>query len=121
MFNFFRPAGAGVQRISPADAVARANKGELTIVDVREVAEVRATGKAKGAIHIPMVLVSTKADPKHPEHDKRLSPEKPVALYCASGARSGAAAGLLARLGYAEVYNLGGLNDWRAGGGAIER
>ena len=42
-----------------------------------------------------------------------------MALYCASGARSGMAAGQMLQMGYREVYNLGGIAHWRAGGGAV--
>ena len=91
------------------------------MIDVRDIGEIRATGKARGALHIPMMMLRTKADPGHPEHDRKLSPEKPVALYCAAGARSQMAGQLMLRLGYTEVYNIGGLGDWRAAGGAVAR
>jgi rhodanese-related sulfurtransferase len=119
MFGFFKSSGPSVGRIAPSDAVERARKGELVVIDVRDVGELRASGKAKEAIHIPMMLIRTKADPSSDEHDKRLATDKPVALYCASGARSQAAAKMMLQMGYAEVYNLGGLGDWRAGGGLV--
>ena len=121
MFGFMRPKGGQSGRISPADAVARHDRGEMVVVDVRDIAEVRATGTASGGLHIPLMMLQSKADPRHPEHDKALSTDRPVALFCASGARSGMAADLLRRMGYAEVYNLGGFFDWQAGGGKIHR
>ncbi len=119
MFGLFKSSGPRVERIAPADAVARAQKGELLVIDVRDINELRASGKAKGALHIPMMLLRTKADPKSDEHDKRLALDKPIALYCASGARSQAAGNLMLQMGYTEVYNIGGLGDWRAGGGLV--
>ena len=101
------------------DAMVRA--GEVVVIDVREVAEVRASGKAKGALVIPSGLVGIKCDPSAPDCPKGLSPDTPVALYCASGARSGMAAATLQKLGYKTVYNLGGFADWKAGGGAVEK
>lgn len=102
-----------------AEIAERVAREEMILVDVRELAEVRASGKAKGALHIPLSLMGLRADPSHP--DCQLAWDKPVALYCASGGRSGMAAQTLSRLGYAEVHNIGGFGDWVAGGGQVER
>jgi len=119
MFSFLKPSGPRVEAIAPADAVAQVAKGAMILIDVREAAELRASGKAKGAVNVPLVVMAHKADPRHPEHLKTLSPDRPVVLYCASGARSQMAGQMLLRLGYSRVYNLGSLSDWRAGGGAV--
>ncbi|OOY26731.1 MAG: sulfurtransferase [Rhodobacteraceae bacterium] len=123
MLNFLRPSAHGgrVERINPKDAVAKAKAGELTVIDVREGMEVKSSGKAKGALHIPLATIRMKADPSSPEKDPKLDTAKPVALYCASGARSAGAAQMLAQMGYEHVYNIGGLYDWHAAGGEIER
>ncbi|MEZ5797155.1 MAG: rhodanese-like domain-containing protein [Paracoccaceae bacterium] len=118
MFNFLRSAPA-----APAPTVAeiaeRVARGEMALVDVRETAEVRASGKAKGALNIPLGILALKADPAAP--DCLLKAGQPVALYCASGGRSGMAAQMLSRMGYATVWNIGGLGDWHAGGGQVEK
>ena len=104
-----------------ADAIARVAAGEMILIDVRDHAEVAQTGKARGALHIPLMRLPMMADPRHPDFDQRLAGDKPIALYCASGARSGMAANILRKLGHAEAHNLGGLQHWAAAGGAIER
>ncbi len=38
--------------------------------------------------------------------------DTPVFLYCYSGSRSGRAAGLLRRMGYTNVQNIGGIAAW---------
>ena len=38
--------------------------------------------------------------------------DTPVFLYCHSGSRSGRAAGLLRRMGYTNVQNIGGIAAW---------
>ena len=119
MFSFLNPSRTA--RIAPAEAIARHARGEITLIDVRDITELRATGRAKGAIHLPLMLLPQKADPRHPEHDRALSTDRPVVVYCASGARSARAAEILTSLGYREVYNLGGRGDWAAAGGAISR
>lgn len=124
MFNFLRPSGNGhgkVERIDPREAVAKVAKGEIVLIDVRDGMELRASGKAKGALHVPLMALKTKCDPSSPECLKELSVDKPVALYCASGARSQGAAQMLAAMGYQHVFNLGGLYDWHAAGGQVVR
>ncbi|WP_102224639.1 rhodanese-like domain-containing protein [Acidimangrovimonas sediminis] len=125
MLSFLRPSGPRVERISGKDAVAQAAQGGMLLIDVRDAGELRATGKAKGALHIPMSVLALKADPKAPDTDPTLKAAfeagTPVALYCASGGRSQMGGKTLVKLGYAKVYNIGGLADWRDGGGALER
>ncbi|MEX1661720.1 rhodanese-like domain-containing protein [Thioclava sp. 15-R06ZXC-3] len=124
MFNFLRPSGAKgghVEKIDPKSAVAKAKAGELVVIDVREGMEVKSSGKAKGALHIPLATLKMKCDPSSPEKLPELDLSKPVALYCASGARSAGAAQMLAQMGYETVYNIGGLYDWHAAGGEVVR
>lgn len=119
MFNFLRPA-ASTPKMTAAEAVTKIKTGEVTVIDVREAAELAASGKAKGALHIPLSLVPLKADPKAPDRAKGLDLGKPVAVYCASGMRSGSAVQALKRLGY-DAHNIGTIRDWAAAGGAISR
>jgi rhodanese-related sulfurtransferase len=118
MFNIF--GGSAAKHLTAADAVAMAAKGEITLLDVREAGEVAASGTAKGAVHIPLSMVPLKANPKGPDHDKRLNPAKPVAVFCAVGGRAGQAAQVLSQLGYS-VHNIGGFGDWVSAGGAVQR
>ncbi len=112
-----RPAAASA--LSPAEAVRKAAAGEILLIDVRDAAEVRATGRAQGAVHAPLFRLADLADPRHPDHLAALVPARPVAVYCASGGRSAIAADLLRRLGYTTVYNLGGFAGWCAAGGPV--
>lgn len=103
MFNFLRPA----QKAAPlADVLTQAAAGEVVLLDVRELAELRASGTAEGALHIPLALLPMKADPKAPDFDARLSGKR-IGVFCASGGRSGMAQQVLQKLGY-EAANLGG-------------
>lgn len=120
MFNFMR-GGAAANRLSPADIVAKAKAGEITLVDVRDANELRQTGKAKDAVHIPLSVIQMQVDPRSPDFRKELSTDKPVAIYCASGARSSMAVQVMQAAGFREVHNLGGLGHWYQAGGEIER
>lgn len=115
MLNFLRSAPSSKPDFAHIQAEVAA--GRMLLVDVREVAEAKASGVAKGAKLIPLSLLPLKCDPRQPGCE--LPQGLPVAVYCASGGRSGMAADVLTRLGYGPVVNLGGLRDWAAGGGAV--
>lgn len=115
MFSAFRNPPAA--RLTVAEVTDQVAQGKMLLLDVREVAEAKASGVAQGARLIPLSLLPLKCDPRQPGCE--LPQGLPVAVYCASGGRSGMAADALARLGYGPVTNLGGLRDWAAGGGAV--
>ncbi len=115
MFSAFRKAPA--PRLTVAEVADQVAQGKMLLLDVREVAEAKASGVAKGAKLIPLSILGLKCDPNQPNCE--LPQGLPIAVYCASGGRSGMAADALARLGYGPITNLGGLRDWVAGGGAV--
>ena len=80
----------------------------LTLVDIRSDSEV-AQARIEGAVHIPMHLL--------PYRMTDLDQQRPVILYCRSGARSAQASAFLAQQGMTNIHNLvGGIMDWvRAG------
>lgn len=73
-----------------------------SIVDVRSPEEFR-DGGYPGAVNIPLHLLDARM--------AEIPKDRPVVLYCASGARSGMAARVLKKAGYADVINAGGLSD----------
>lgn len=116
MLSFFRSAAPA--RFDAAQISADAARGAALLIDVREPAEVQATGLAKGAINLPLGMLAT-------SQDARLAQARaagvPVYLYCAAGARSGRGADVLRQAGFVQVENLGGLKEWQAAGGAMVR
>ena len=113
-------ANAVVPKITPAQAREMIAKGNTLIVDVREPAEVEASGKVAGAVHHPRGMLEFRADADTPYHDKNFSKEKTVILYCASGGRAALAGKMLKDMGYGEVFNMGGFKDWAESGGPTE-
>lgn len=78
---------------------------EFVILDARSEAEF-AEGHIPGAIVIPHDEISEKAE------GEILDKDIPIFVYCRSGRRSKIAAEALVSLGYSEVYEFGGINDW---------
>ena len=72
------------------------------IVDVRTPDEFR-DGAFPGAKNIPLADLGRRM--------AEIPKDKPVVLYCASGARSSSAARAMKQAGYADVINAGGLAD----------
>ncbi len=114
---FLRPKPTGM---SAAQAVQDAQSGALTVIDVREKAELMASGKAKGALHIPLMRLRDMADPRHPDFHPGLKDSSAIAVYCASGGRSHNGEMVLRQLGYEDVHNIGGLGHWVQAGGEVE-
>jgi phage shock protein E len=85
---------------TPPDVVAAKLEAGATVLDVRSEAEFRG-GAYRGAINVPLQVLSSKLD--------RIPRNRPVVVYCASGARSAAAVRILEKAGYADVMNAGGL------------
>ena len=113
-------AGAAVPKIDAAEARRLMTEEDALVVDVREGPEVHASGKVKGAHHVPRGTLEFKADPEAQTHDAAFSPERPIVVYCASGGRAALAGQTLKQMGYGRVYNLGGFKDWAEAGGEIE-
>ena len=81
-------AEAEVPRISPEEAKSLVGRPDVLFLDVREPAEVAASGKVAGALAVPRGLVEFRADPNSPMHDAGFDRAKTVVTYCASGGRA---------------------------------
>ena len=104
-------ANAEVPRVPPAEAQALIGRGNVLVVDVRDPAELQASGKLKGAVNVPRGMLEFRADPESPYHNGAFGKEKTVLVYCASGGRSALSGKTLKDLGYAAVYNIGGFKE----------
>jgi rhodanese-related sulfurtransferase len=85
---------------APKQVLAERIAAGATIVDVRTRGEFDG-GAYPGAVNIPLGELQGRLG--------EIPKDRPVVLYCASGARSGSAARALRRAGYGEVLNAGGI------------
>ena len=80
------------------------------LLDVREPEEWAETGVPAGAVLIPLAEVDPRAA-------SELTPGSPVYVICRSGNRSRTASETLVRMGFMDVYNVGGgVTAWTAAG-----
>ena len=93
--------------LAPEDVARRLRRGEIELVDVREVYEWEA-GRVPGARHVEIERVASQA----PSIDRR----RPVAFLCRGGVRAGMVATAFRAVGY-DAYNVrGGFTAWHAAG-----
>ena len=115
-------AKANVTALTPQEVADRVAGGDTVVVDLREPAEIEATGKIPGAVQAPRGMLEFFADPASPYHKAELDPSKPTILYCASGGRSALSAMTLKQLGYSDVAHLeGGIGAWKEAGNDTEQ
>ncbi len=81
------------------------SREDFIILDVREQDEFDA-GHIPGAMLLPYTEIENKAEAILPDKDKQ------ILVYCRSGRRSKIAAEALAKLGYTNVKEFGGIIDW---------
>ena len=111
-----KAAKAAVPEISVDDAAALLGASGVLFVDVRDGDEVAKTGKAAGALNVSRGMLEFRADETSPFYNDAFSKDMTVILYCASGGRSALSGKALLDLGYTDVRNLGGFNDWAEAG-----
>ncbi|KQW86710.1 rhodanese-like domain-containing protein [Brevundimonas sp. Root1279] len=118
--SFLEAANAAVPRISVDEARSLVAERDALLLDVRDPAEIAASGKLAGAVNVPRGMLEFRADPDAPAHLADLRKDRPVVVYCASGGRSALAGQTLQAMGYGEVLNLGGFKDASAAGYEVE-
>lgn len=111
-------ANAAVERIDGNRAQELVAAGAL-LLDIRDAPELQNSGRAAGSHHIPRGMLEFRADPNTQFHDAELKFDRPIVLHCASGGRAALAGKLLKDMGYAQVYNMGGLDAWKTCGGPM--
>jgi len=114
-------ANAVVPRLDAARVREMAGRDDVVILDVRDAPELDASGKIKGAVHVPRGMLEYRADPESASHDPALQPDKTILVYCGSGGRAALSGKTLKELGYRSVYNAGGFKELAQAGLETER
>ena len=109
-----------VKRLSYDESVDLISNTKTVIIDVREESEVYNLGLIKNAVNIPRGLIEFKLSPNSPNNPVLIDDNTNILVYCAGGYRSALAAKSLLDLGFKNVYNLGGFQEWVESGGEIQ-
>ena len=109
-----------VKRLSYDESVDLISNTQTVIIDVREESEVYNLGLIKNAVHIPRGLIEFKLSPNSPNNPVLIDDNTNILVYCAGGYRSALAAKSLLDLGFKNVYNLVGFQEWVESGGEIQ-
>ncbi len=84
-------------------------KGDITLIDVRDVRELWKEGTIKNSIHIPRGMLEFWLDPQSSYfQEKKIGEIKNIVLFCALGFRSALATKALKEMGFNNVANASG-------------
>ena len=102
-------ANESIKVMSPEEVKDAYDKGEVTMVDVRDIRELWKEGTIRNAIHIPRGMLEFWLDPQSSYYqEKKIGNIKNIVLFCALGFRSALATKTLKDMGYNNVANAKG-------------
>ena len=76
------------------------------MIDVRQIEELEPSGSVKGSVNIPKGVIEFRLN-----NNDEVSFETSIYVYCAVGVRSAIAGYNLKKIGYKNIFNLGGFQD----------
>ena len=95
--------------MSPKQVKSAYDKGEITLIDVRDIRELWKEGTIKESIHIPRGMLEFWLDPQSSYYqEKKIGEMKNIVLFCALGFRSALATKTLKEMGFNNVANAQG-------------
>ena len=102
-------ANESIKVMSPEEVKTAYDKGEITLIDVRDIRELWKEGTIKDSIHIPRGMLEFWLDPKSSYfQEKKIGDIKNIVLFCALGFRSALATKSLQEMGFDNVANAKG-------------
>ena len=118
--DFLDEAHAVVPKISPEEGIARHKAGKTVFVDVRDSADIAASGTITGAHLVKRGMIEFHADDSHPLHNPALKKDADVVLVCGAGGQAALSGKTLKVMGFQNVSNVGGFSSWKDAGGPVE-
>jgi rhodanese-related sulfurtransferase len=110
-----------VETVPAKDAVALAAAGEVVLVDIRDIRELKREGRVPGAFHCPRGMLEFWIDPESPYHKPVFAEDKRFLFFCNGAWRSALATQTAQKMGLKPVAHIaGGFKAWKAAGGPVE-
>ena len=98
-----------IKVMSPEQVKNAYDKGEVTLIDVRDIRELWKEGTIKNAIHIPRGMLEFWLDPQSSYYQtNKIGDIKNIVLFCALGFRSALATKALKEMGFDNIANANG-------------
>jgi rhodanese-related sulfurtransferase len=110
--KLLQEANDNVPRLSYEEANNLIATANTLIIDVRETAEIEATGLIKNAVNIPKSIIDSNFDYSLIKNHINNNEDVTILVYCAVGIRSAFVGHFLLNQGYKNVFNLGGYAEW---------
>ena len=102
-------ANQSIKVMSPEQVKDAYDKGEVTLIDVRDIRELWKEGTIKDSIHIPRGMLEFWLDPQSSYfQEKKIGDIKNIVLFCALGFRSALSTKALKEMGFDNVANAHG-------------
>tara|TARA_B100001769_G_scaffold192225_1_gene152893 strand:- start:306 stop:704 length:399 start_codon:yes stop_codon:yes gene_type:complete len=98
-----------IKVMKPAQVKEALEKGEITLIDIRDIRELWKEGTIENSIHIPRGMLEFWLDPQSSYFkEKKIGQIKNIVLFCALGFRSALATKALVDMGFNNVSNADG-------------
>ena len=107
-------AEAQVKSLTPAEVEKKLKQNGVTLIDLRDIRELKRDGTIADSIHIPRGMLEFWVDPESPYYKSELNDTEEVILFCNGGWRSALAAASLQSMGVKNVAHMsGGFGQWQ--------
>ncbi len=114
-------ANAVVSSVSIEQAQAMMDSDDHVLIDLRDIRELKRSGKIPGAFSCPRGMLEFWIDPESPYHKDIFDQDKTYVFYCASAWRSALSAKTAMEMGLKPVVHIeGGFTAWAKSGAPIE-
>ncbi|MBZ8132540.1 rhodanese-like domain-containing protein [Afifella sp. IM 167] len=119
--QLLQDAETSITNLTPEEAIARRDAGEVVLIDLRDIRELKREGTIPGAEHCPRGMLEFWIDPESPYHKPVFSEDKTFIFFCAAGWRSALATRTAQEMGLSPVAHIvGGFAAWKEAGGEVE-
>ena len=107
-----------IKVMSPDEVKNAYDKGQVTLIDVRDIRELWKEGTIKDSIHIPRGMLEFWLDPQSSYYkERKIGDIKNIVLFCALGFRSALSTKALKDMGFDNVANAqGGFDSLKKAG-----
>lgn len=118
--DYLAEADSVVARLPLAQSLKKHGAPNAVFVDVRDSADIAASGTIAGALRINRGFLEFAADDATPHHNAKLIKDADIYVLCAAGGQAALAGKTLKDMGYTNVSNIGGFGAWKDAGGPVE-